>query len=60
MMARRIKQSLAYYGRTQRWLAEALGMTEKTLRSRMKNEGTFTLTELRVMKEIFKWETLEG
>ena len=60
MMARRIKQSLAYYGRTLKWLAEALGMTEKTLRGRMKNEGTFTLTELRVMKEIFKWETLEG
>ena len=59
-MKKRIRASLAYIGRSQEWLAEQLGMSESTLKRRMANEGTWQLRELKKLRKIFRWETLEG
>lgn len=58
-MKRTIKASLAYIGRSIPWLAKQLGMSEKTCRRRLDDE-LWTLPDLRRMREIFRWKTLEG
>ena len=60
MLAKRIRASLAYIGRSQKWLAGQLGLHPNTIRVRMAHEETWQLGELRAMKKIFRWETLEG
>lgn len=58
-MEKTIKASLAYIGRTVPWLAKQLGLSKGTIYQRFKDE-LWTLPELRRMKEIFRWKTLEG
>lgn len=58
-MEKTIRASLAYIGRTVPWLAEQLGMSRRTIYERFKSD-LWTLPELRRMREIFRWKTLEG
>lgn len=58
-MKRKIKASLAYIGRNVPWLAEQLGVSRTYIYARLKDDG-WRLPELRRMRELFKWETLEG
>lgn len=58
-MKKAIKASLAYAGRNVPWLAKQLGIGESTCRKRL-NDDLWTLPQLRRMKELFKWQTLEG
>ena len=59
-LAKNIRASLAYTGNTQEWLALQLNISEKTLRKRLKDDGEFKVKDLRKLKSIFKWLTLEG
>lgn len=54
-----IRASLGYIGRSLPWLAEQLGLSRSGIYKKMKEEN-WTLHELRRMREIFKWKTLEG
>ena len=58
-MERTIKASLAYIGQSVEWLADMLGVNTATVYRRFKDER-WTLPQLRTMKTIFGWETLEG
>jgi hypothetical protein len=58
-MEKTIKSSLAYIGRNVEWLAEQLGVNQGTVYRRFKDEQ-WTLPQLRTMKALFGWETLEG
>ena len=58
-MEKTIKKSLVDIGRTVEWLADQLGMPVRTIYRRFKDER-WELPELRRMKDIFKWKTLEG
>lgn len=58
-MERTIKASLAYIGQSVEWLAKRLGVNTATVYRRFKDEQ-WTLPQLRAMKAIFGWETLEG
>lgn len=46
-------------GKTQKWLAKKLGVTEGTF-SRKINGKDFTETEMRYIQRVFGWESLEG
>lgn len=59
-MKRKVLASLIYAGRSREWLARRLGISERTLCRRLEDDNQWTLQELRIMKQIFKWETLEG
>ena len=59
-MNRRVLTSLIYIGRSREWLAKRLGISERTLNRRLADEATWTLQELRIMKQIFGWESIEG
>ena len=59
-MKQTIMASLAYIGRTQEWLAEELDISENTLRDRLNREGTWRLSELKIMQKLFRWKTLTG
>lgn len=54
-----IRASLGYIGRSLPWLAEQLGLSWSGIYKKMKEES-WTLPELRRMREIFRWKTLEG
>lgn len=41
-----IKAELARKGRTEKELAQAIGVSDSTLRRKMKNSGTFSLQEI--------------
>lgn len=58
-MERTIKASLAYIGQNVEWLAETLGINAATVYRRFKDDE-WTLPQLRTMKAVFGWETLEG
>lgn len=58
-MEKTIKASLAYIGRNVEWLAKRLGTTPSTIYRRFTDE-LWTLPQLREMKKIFGWQTLEG
>ena len=58
-MEKIIKASLGYIGRSVPWLAEQLGLSKSGIYKKLKEE-TWTLQELRRMREIFRWKTLEG
>ena len=58
-MEKKIKSSLAYIGRNVDWLATMLGVNKALIYRRLKDEK-WTLPQLRAMKELFGWETLEG
>lgn len=42
-----IQAELARKGRTQKELAQAIGISDSTLRRKLKNSGTFSLYEIR-------------
>ena len=58
-MEKTIRASLGYIGRSVPWLAKQLGLSKSGIYKKMANE-VWTLHELRRMKEIFHWKTLEG
>lgn len=58
-MDKTIKASLIFIGRDVAWLAEVLGVNKTLIYRRFKDEK-WTLPQLRKMKTIFGWETLEG
>ena len=58
-MEKTIKASLVYIGRNVEWLAERLGTNRATIYRRFKDDQ-WTLPQLRIMKALFGWETLEG
>ena len=57
-MNKRIRDSLAFIGRTVPWLAEQLRISRATIYRRLETDE-WTLPELRRMKQIFNWETIE-
>lgn len=59
-MGRKVLASLIYIGRNREWLAKRLGISERTLARRLSDEGQWTLQELRIMRKLFGWESLEG
>ena len=59
-MDKTIRASLVYIGRSVPWLAGQLGISVSGIYKKLKNEGSWTLLELRRMREIFRWKTLEG
>lgn len=58
-MKRTIKASLAYCGHNVLWLAEQLGRSKGYIYERFK-DNAWTYPELDRMRELFKWETLDG
>lgn len=58
-MANTIRASLAYTGHNVKWLAEQLGTTQGLIYKRLKDDN-WTLHQLRAMKALFNWATLEG
>lgn len=58
-MERTIRASLVLLGHDIEWLAEMLGVNAATIYRRFRDER-WTLPQLRTMKNIFGWETLEG
>lgn len=58
-MEKTIKASLAYIGRNVDWLARMLGVNKALVYRRFKDEK-WTLPQLRMMKDLFNWNTLEG
>ena len=59
-MKKTVLKALIDIGRNRDWLAERLGIKRRTLERRLADENQWTLQELRTMKKLFKWETLEG
>ena len=58
-MEKRIRASLIYIGRTVPWLAAQLGLSKSGTYKKLKTD-MWTLPELRRMREIFRWNSLEG
>ena len=58
-MEKTIKASLIYIGRTVPWLASQLGISRSGIYKKLR-EDRWELSELRRMREIFRWNTLEG
>lgn len=58
-MKRTIKASLEYYERNVIWLAEQLGRSKGYIYERFK-DNAWTYPELARMRDLFKWDTLEG
>ena len=58
-MEKTIKASLIYAGRNVDWLAKMLGVNRVSIYRRFK-DNKWTLPQLRMMKELFNWNTLEG
>lgn len=54
-----VKSSLIYVGQTESWLAEQLGVSKRTINYRYKDD-MWTLPQIRTMKAIFRWKSLEG
>lgn len=58
-LERTIRASLAYIGRTVPWLAENLGMSKSTAYEKLHSDK-WEYPELKRMRELFRWKTLEG
>ena len=58
-MEKVIRASLIYAGRRIPWLAGQLGVSERTIYRKLA-EDDWKYKELKRMKEIFRWATLEG
>lgn len=58
-MRKQILDSLAYIGRSIPWLAYQLRISKATVYRRLQTDE-WTLPELRRMKQLFNWTTLEG
>lgn len=58
-MEKTIKASLVYIGQSVGWLADRLGVSKTFVYRRFKDDA-WTLPQLREMKKLFGWETLEG
>lgn len=58
-MEKTIKASLIYIGRTVPWLADQLGISRSGIYKKLRDDR-WDLNELRMMKKIFRWATLEG
>lgn len=58
-MEKRIRDSLAFIGRSVPWLAEQLRISRATIYRRLETDG-WSYPELKRMKQIFNWATLEG
>ena len=58
-MEKTIKSSLAYIGRNVEWLAQMLGVNRALIYRRLKDDK-WTLPQLRMMRDLFNWKTLEG
>lgn len=56
---KRILASLAYTGRPIAWLAGRLGISERTVRRKLNNERPWEWPEVLVMKEVFRWKSLD-
>lgn len=54
-----ILKSLIDIGRKSPWLAQQLGISLTTMYRKLKTDG-WDYKELKRMKEIFRWKTLEG
>lgn len=58
-LPRFIVASLRYTGTTHEQLARLLGISDNALRRRMNNPGDFRESELRTMKDYFKWDSYD-
>lgn len=58
-MEKTIRASLIYIGRRIPWLADMLGLSERTIYRKLRQDD-WSYRELKRMKELFRWETLEG
>lgn len=58
-MQKTILDSLAFIGRSIPWLANQLRISKATVYRRLQTDE-WTLPELRMMRQLFNWQTLEG
>lgn len=58
-LGRQIKASLAYNGRDIPWLAEKLGISKSGCYAKLRADR-WCYQDLKRMRELFRWKTLEG
>lgn len=58
-MRLKILHSLLDAGRDRKWLAFRLGISKSTLDRKLADDGNFLWREILLMKELFKWESVE-
>lgn len=58
-MQKTILDSLAFIGRSITWLADQLRISKATVYRRLQTDG-WTYPELKRMRQLFNWQTLEG